>query len=152
MPTTSLHRQSRLNTYVGIASSAVLAFTSFVGQAHASTVDVFGRINAPAGVDKYNAQAVGAGGIGLMLFVSNLISLSTIIAGIWVFINFIMAGWIYITSSGDSAAHKKVGEKLTMSVMGIVIIVAAYTITALISLIVFGDAKYILSPTLKGIQ
>ncbi len=145
-------RPNLLAQFLGFLTSSTLAFYAFVHQVEAATqTDIFGKIEAPAGVDKYNAQA-GAGGIGLILFFSNMIRFATVIAGIWVFINFILAGWTYITSSGDAGAHKKVSEKLTMSMMGIMIIVGAYTIAALIGLIVFGDAKYILSPTLKGIQ
>lgn len=113
--------------------------------------DIFGSINPPAGVDKYNSQA-GAGGIGIMIFISNIIRLSTILAGIWVFINFILAGWIYITSAGDKGASTKVSEKMTMSVMGLMIIVGAYTVAAILGLVIFGDASYIINPKLKGIQ
>lgn len=143
-----------LAKYLGLMSSVFLALTSFVQRVEAANTDVFGKIEPPAGVDKYNStpEAAAAGGVGLILFVSNIIRFATVIAGIWVFVNFILAGWTYITSSGDAGAHKKVSEKLTMSVMGIMIIVGAYTVAALIGLIVFGDAKYILSPTLKGIQ
>lgn len=138
---------SRLLLFVFGLSFAFLGFPSLVS----AQADIFGKISAPAGVDKYNAKA-GVGGIGLILFVSNLIRLTTVVAGIWVFINFIMAGWIYITSSGDASAHAKVSSKMTMSIMGLMIIVGAYTIAALLGLIIFGDASYILNPKLKGIQ
>lgn len=143
-------KQSHLiSRFLGLVSATALATHSLVNKVAAGTTDVFGKIEPPAGVDKYNGPT---NNIGIILFFSNIIRFATVIAGIWVFINFIMAGWIYITSSGDSGAHKKVSEKLTMSVMGIMIIVGAYTIAALLGLIIFGDAKYILSPTLKGIQ
>lgn len=130
---------------------------SFVSTVQAQTPvpggasDVFGTIDAPAGVEKYNSSPGAAGGLGIMVFISNIIRFSTIIAGIWVFINFILAGWIYITSAGDKGAGAKVSEKMTMSIMGLMIIVGAYTIAALLGLIIFGDASYILNPKLKGI-
>jgi hypothetical protein len=109
--------------------------------------DVFGNVTPPPGVAAYDAQA---GGIGLVLFASNLIRLGTIIAGIWVFFNFITAGYEYITAAGDTGSHKKVQEKLTMSVMGLVIIVMAYTVAGVLGLIIFGDASYILNPKICG--
>lgn len=124
-------------------------FLGFVPDVFAQE-DIFGKIDAPAGVAKYNS-APGANGLGIMLFVSNIIRLSTIIAGIWVMINFILAGWIYITSADDKSAGAKVSEKMTYSVMGLAIIVGAYTIAAILGLILFGRADYILNPTLKGI-
>lgn len=151
MQSSSLFQLFLRSRLVRFFSGLVVALLMFANRVEAATTDVFGTIEPPPGVDKYNTAA-GAGGIGLILFFSNLIRFATVIAGIWVFVNFILAGWIYITSSGDTGAHKKVSEKLTMSVMGIMIIVGAYTVAALLGLVIFGDAKYILSPTLKGIQ
>lgn len=112
--------------------------------------DVFGSIQAPAGVAAYNAQA-GTGGIGLMIFFSNLVRLITIGAGLWTFINFLLAGFTYVTAAGDSGATKKVYDKITMSVIGLGIIVASYTLTGMVSLLLFGRADFILNPTLIGI-
>ena len=111
---------------------------------------VFGQIEAPAGVDKYNLQTGSADGIGIIIFISNMIKLATIVAGVLVFLNFIFAGYTYITAAGDSGAVNKVGEQIKMSVIGLVLIVLAYTITAVISLIIFGDPGYILNPKITG--
>lgn len=110
---------------------------------------IFGTINAPAGVEQYNDSAESK--IGVILFASNMLRFATVIAGIVVMANFIMAGWIYITSNGDSAAHGKVSSKLTTSVIGLMLIVGSYTIAALIGLIIFGDVSYILNPTFEGV-
>lgn len=110
---------------------------------------VFGTIQAPAGVAQYNAAA--GGGIGLVTFISNLIRVATVIAGIWVMINFIMAGWAYITGSGDSKAHSDASAKMTYSMIGLAVIVGAYTIAALVGLIFFGDASYIINPRFEGV-
>src|SRR5579859_8143697 len=93
--------------------------------------DFLGKVAPPPGVDQFNSNS--AGGIGIILFISNIIKLATIIAGIWVLFNFITAGYIYITSGGDSAANNKVKDQLTSSVLGLIVIVGAYTIIALIS-------------------
>lgn len=133
------------------ALSLFLFFPSFV-QAQAtpsvtvtnapSTDSVFGNIEAPQGVAELN---IHAGGIGLLLFISNMIKLASIIAGVWVLFNFISAGFTYITSA-DSSAYSKIGEKLSMSVMGLALIVASYTIIGIVSLIIFGNPTYIINP------
>lgn len=115
-----------------------------------STNDIIGTVSPPPGVMTYNEQAGGADSIGILIFISNLIRLGTVIAGIWVLFNFITAGYIYITSSGDSSAHKKVTEQLTNSVIGLVLIVVSYTIAGLLGLIIFGDPSYILNPSICG--
>ncbi len=85
-----------------------------------------------------------------MVFVSNILQFATLAAGLWTLFNFVLAGYTYITSSGDSSAHGKVKDKITMSVLGIVIIVASYTAAGIIGLVFFGRADYILNPTISG--
>ncbi len=112
--------------------------------------DIFGEVTKPDGVAAFDAAAGGGDSIGLLLFISNMIKLATVIAGIWVLFNLIVAGYEYITGAGDSGKHKKVRDYFTMSVIGLVIIASAYTIIALLGLLIFGDAGYILDPTLQG--
>jgi|SRR5579859_6735659 len=118
------------------------------------TTNVFGTVSPPPGVADFNAQAPklanGEQGIGLLIFFSNIIKLATIVAGLWVLVNFITAGYIFITASGDSASANKVKDQLTYSVMGLVVIVLAYTLIALISYFLFGKADYILNPVISG--
>lgn len=109
---------------------------------------VLGTVSPPPGVSAYNA-AVGADGIGIILFMSTLIRIATIVAGIWVLFNFVTAGYDYITA-GDSKASQKVKEKLTASVIGLVIIVASYVVIAIFGLILFGDAGFFLNPQICG--
>ena len=105
---------------------------------------IFGQIEAPQGVAQLNDQ--DESGMGLILFISNIIKIATIVAGVWTMFNFIIAGFTYITSANDSGKIAKIGESLTNSVVGLVIIVASYTIAAIIGLLIFGDATYIISP------
>ena len=118
---------------------------------------IVGEVQPPGGIRTLNAAGnpsdpSGYNSIGLIFFLSQLLRLATIVAGIWVMFNFIFAGLIYVSSNGDAAAHGKVSEKITYSVIGILIIVVAYTLAAIVSLLFFGDASYILSPTLVTIQ
>lgn len=112
---------------------------------------VFGTVEAPPGVAQFNSQVTGSGErIGLIVFLSSLIRIATIVAGVIVFINFILAGYAYITSDGSSKVNEQVKNQLTYSVIGLVIIVASYTIIAIISLLIFGKADFILNPTITG--
>lgn len=105
---------------------------------------VFGKIEEPVGVAAYNQDAPN--NIGLLKFISNMIKIASIVAGVWVMFNFITAGFTYVTSAGDSSAYGKIGEKLSYSVSGLLLIVASYTLAGIVSLIVFGNATYILNP------
>ncbi len=120
---------------------------TFLSTTLAQADSVFGEVEAPPGVAAYDAAA---GGIGLVLFFSNLIRIVTIVGGIFVMVNILYAGWIYISSSGDAGAHKKVADTVTFSVVGLAIIVGSYAAAALAGVIFFGDATFILSPTICG--
>ena len=71
-------------------------------------------------------------------------------AGLYVLYNFISAGYLYITGSGDTGSHAKVKEKLTWSVVGLAVIVLSYTIVGIIGLVFYGNAGFILSPEIIG--
>lgn len=105
-----------------------------------------GQIETPPGVDKY--QAASGADIGIIFFISNLIKVFAVVMGIWVVFNVILAGYIYLTSSGDASAHDKVRTQITNSVIGLILIVMSYTIGGLIGLLFFGDATFILNPKL----
>ncbi len=112
--------------------------------------DVFGKIDAPAGVKEFDASPGATNGLGLILFFSNMIKIATVIAGLWVFINIIMAGMTYISAAGDSGTPDKVKDQILHSVIGLAIIVLSYLIIALISFVLFKDPGYILNPTIIG--
>jgi heme/copper-type cytochrome/quinol oxidase subunit 2 len=126
------------------------SFPAFA-QGGGGPADVIGKVEAPNGVRQYNTLAgSGPEAIGIILFVSNMIKVATIVAGLIVFYNFLMAGFSYITADGDTNAMKKVQEEIKMSIIGIILIVTAYAITAVLSLAIFGDAQFILNPTIEG--
>ena len=122
-------------------------FLTTLAETTTETESVFGKVEAPPGVAAYDTAAEG---IGLILFISNLIRIITIAGGIFVMGNIIYAGWIYISSSGKAEAHTKVADTVVYSVIGLAIIVGSYAAAALAGLIFFGDATFILSPTICG--
>ena len=109
--------------------------------------DIFGTIKVPQGVEAYNQKA---GGIGLLEFFTVLLRLATIIAGLWVLLNFVLAGYSYITAQGNASAHTDVKNKLTMSVLGIIIIVVSQGAVALLGLIFAGNASFFLNPIIPS--
>src|SRR5258708_6855480 len=106
-------------------------------------------MKAPHGVSKFST---GTNGEGLIVFVSNLIKLVTIIAGLFGLFNIISAGYTFLGSDGNPKAAEEAGNKLFMSLIGLIIIVGSFAITAIVSLILFGDATYILNPKIPGVQ
>jgi len=114
---------------------------------------IFGKISPPAGVAAYQAKVKNdKGTIGLILFISNLIKLITVVAGVWTMFNFISAGWIYLNAAGDASANEKASQLMTNSVIGLVIIATSYTLAGIVGYLIFDDAGFILNPDLTTIS
>ncbi len=113
--------------------------------------DPIGTIDKPEAVANFdNAGGIGEGDIGVLFFFSRMISYITIVAGIWSFFNLILAGYTYVTSSGNAQSHTTVRDKITMSILGMVLIVTVYAIAGIIGTIFFGNSLYFLNPTIEG--
>jgi hypothetical protein len=129
--------KNRISDKVLVASLIAADFT-----------DIIGTIEKPPGVDNFDTPGA-PDQIGVLNFFSALLQVATIIAGLYVLLNFILAGYEYITSGGDTGAHAKVRQNLTSSVIGLIIIAVSYTIVALLGLILFGSADFFLNPDLS---
>lgn len=105
--------------------------------------DIFGTVVAPPGVREF-----GAGPGGIVIFMSNLIRLVVIIAGIFGLFNIISAGFTIISSSGNPKAMEQANSSLFYSLIGLSLMVGSFAITAIVSFLLFGNAMYILSPTI----
>jgi len=110
---------------------------------------LLGSIDVPKGVDIINEQTDG--GIGIIIFISNMIRFVIILGGIWTILNIFFAAYTYITGGGKSESHQKVRDRFSMSVIGLLLMIVSYSIAALIGLIFYGDANFILTPTLTPI-
>lgn len=115
------------------------------GGTGATGTDIFGKIESPQGVDQFTPAD---GSNGLLNFISMLIKIFTVICGLLTFFNFIFSGYAFIMSDGNAKSVETVRNRLTYSILGLVLIVSSYTIIALVSLIIFGNAGYILNPTI----
>lgn len=104
---------------------------------------IFGNIQAPPQLSKYNS---GAPGQGLFLFLSNLFKFAGVIAGIVLVFQFISAGYLYITANGDAKKTEQAWTKIWQAIIGLVIIASAFTIAALVGRLTGID---ILNPTIN---
>ncbi len=110
---------------------------------------IFGQVSPPPGVAKFGG---GDSGGGLIIFISNLIKVAAIAAGIFGVFNIISAGYVYITSNGNPKATEQAMNMLFMSLIGLILIIGSFTIIAIVSLILFGDASYILNPKIPSVK
>jgi len=91
----------------------------------------------------------GANG-GLILFFSNVLRLVFIVAGIYAFLNFIVAGYQYMTAGGDSKTLGAAWARIWQSLVGLIFVVGSFAAAALLGQLLFGSPTAILSPSLYG--
>ena len=112
--------------------------------AAASSTNIIGtKISPPTG---------GYGGAegGIVLLLTNVLRLAFAAAGIFAFINFIIAGYQYMTAGGDSKALGAAWARIWQTLVGLLIIVLSFAIASLIGYLMFGDANFILNPKVYG--
>ncbi len=103
---------------------------------------IFGTINDPSAFSGY--AKIDDANKGLPAFLSNLVTFIYIIAGLFVFINFILAGYQYLSANGDPQKIASAGEKMMNSLIGLIFVVASTVIAALLGQILFNEPKALL--------
>jgi len=114
--------------------------------------DVVGKITPPDWLtDKWGKDSTTIGpNFGLIIFLSNVLKLLIVLAGLFGLLNLILAGWGYIGSNGEPEKIKAAQAKMLNSLLGLIIIAASFTIAAIIGWILFGDVTMIISPKIYG--
>ncbi len=93
-------------------------------------------------------QGVTSG--GLVLFFPNILRLVFVAAGIFAFVNLIIAGYQYMGAGGDAKAVASAWARIWQSLLGLVLVVGSFALAALFGYILFGDAGFILNPKIYG--
>jgi hypothetical protein len=109
---------------------------------------IFGQIGNPyasGALDVAGYVNAGTQGGALIILVNNLIKFSIVIAGIYSFINIIIAGYTFL-SSPESKEIGKAWARIYQSMYGLLIIAGAFVLAAIFGWIIFGDATILLVP------
>lgn len=85
----------------------------------------FGEIAGQLATDK------NLGLIKVTQAISSVIGIMTVAAGIWFILIFLTGGFYWITSSGDKAKLHEARERINNALIGLIIVVAGWSILAL---------------------
>lgn len=91
----------------------------------------------------------GLPGGGLVHFLNNLISLIITLAGIFTLVNFIIAGYMYLSSNNEPQKLVAANTKILQSLIGLAIVAIAYVVAGIVGYILFQDPTSILMPNLS---
>jgi hypothetical protein len=106
--------------------------------------NIVGSINNPL------ESSYGGFDAGPVLLFTNIIRLVFLIAGVYSLMNFIIAGYQYMSAAGDTKYLEKAWGRIWQTLLGLVIIVGSFVITSIVSQIIFGRWDYILNPQICG--
>lgn len=114
-------------------------FLSLVRPVSAATI--LGNVSNP--LTKYS----GTNGQGLFVFLGNVLKLVGTIAGIYMVVQIILAGFTYISANGDPKKTEQAWAQIWQSLLGIVIIASAFVIASVVERI---TGIKIISPVIYG--
>lgn len=108
--------------------------------------DPIGCISPPP----FITSAINASGelTGVTAFLNSILKLVFIVAGIWAFLNIILAGFGFMTAGGDPKKFTQAWDRIWQTLFGLTIIVASFLIAALIGILLFKNPTAILKPKL----
>ena len=98
-------------------------------------------------VDNPTPQYPSTGGQGLFLFLGNVLKLAGTIAGIYMVVQLIMAGYLYISANGDEKKTVTAWNQIWQSILGMVIIASAFVIASIVERL---TGIKIISPIIYG--
>jgi len=106
--------------------------------------DIIGTVQNPN--PAYSSVTSG----GLIQFLTNILRLAFVAAGIFAFVNLVIAGFQYMGAGGDAKQLEAAWGRIWQSLLGLILIVGSFAIAALIGFVFFGNAGFILSPKIYG--
>jgi hypothetical protein len=110
--------------------------------------NVFGNVKLPTTVsDKFGAEP----GIAIGKVIQTVIWILIIGAGIYALLNFVLAGYSFLSAGDDSKKVAGAWAKIWQSALGLAIAAGALILAAIFGQIIFGDPKFILNPEIPTI-
>lgn len=108
------------------------------------TTAVFGRIIPPASIARYSSNPGQGIGSIIQLVVWALI----IGAGVYALINFILAGYAFLSAGDDPKKVAGAWAKIWQTALGLLVAAGSIILAAIFGKLIFGDFNAILNPTL----
>lgn len=111
----------------------------------AATSDIVGTVTNPLPA-AYQGVTTG----GLILFITNILRLVFVAAGVFAFLNLVVAGFQYMNAGGDAKELTAAWGRIWQSLLGLILVVGSFALAALFGYVLFGDAGFILNPKIYG--
>lgn len=109
----------------------------------------FDTIQPPPGVNQYGDYN-DLTKTGLMGFANNILKMLIVGAGLFAFINIIIAGYTFLSAGGDSKKVEQAWSRIWMSLLGLLFVAGSFVLAAIFGWLLFKDPTAILAPEIFG--
>lgn len=106
----------------------------------------FGCISPPPGIKDYGSDP----NVGMINFANNILKIIIIGAGLYAFINIIVAGYQFLGAEGDVKKVESAWKKIWQSLLGLAFVAGSFVLAAIFGWLIFKDWQAILSPQIYG--
>ncbi len=102
---------------------------------------VFGNIAPPDAVGQFGTVDTGPG--KLLQLIINIIIM---VGGIYALFNFILEGYAFMSAGDNPKGMEAAWAKIYQTIIGLVFLVGAFLIAAVVGILIFGRADALLNP------
>jgi hypothetical protein len=108
----------------------------------------FGTVTLPGGLsEKYGTE----GGAAIGKIIQTVVMVLIVGAGIYALINFILAGYSFLSAGDDPKKVTGAWSKIWQTALGLGIAAGAFVLAAIFGQLIFGQWDFILNPTITPI-
>lgn len=110
-------------------TSTPIPLGKICGEGLGPFADFLCKLSPDPGANKNNAIKTVA---AIAFLISNVVGVLSVVAGIIFIINFLIAGIGWLTAGGDKTKLESAQQKLINSIVGLIIVLAAYALISLV--------------------
>lgn len=105
--------------------------------------NLFGTIEQPSFLNNFGNVETGIGPLLNMILKAMIV-----IAGIYALINFILAGYEFMSAGGDAGKVANAWAKIWQTIIGLVVAAGAFVIAVIVGWLIFGDFDFLTNPSI----
>jgi len=107
---------------------------------------IFGPIPRPNALDNFGSVDPGLG-----KFLNLTMKILVVGAGVYALINLLLAGYAFMAAGDEPKKIESAWAKIWQTMIGLVFVAGAFVLAAIFGLLIYGDTRALLTPTLPTI-
>jgi hypothetical protein len=96
---------------------------------------LWGSVNPPPGVSTYGGGSIS----GIQRFMSVIVQTLIVFAGVYAFINLLLAGYAFMSAGGNAEKIAQAWSKIWQTMLGLLITVGSFVLAGILGKLLFND-------------